>query len=303
MDILRTPSDRFSSLPGFPFEARFIDFEEVRIARVDEGSGPPILMIHGQPTWSFLFRKCIPPLVAAGYRCIAPDLPGFGRSDKPADIGWYSYERHVEVLAKLVRDLDLHDVTLLLHDWGGPIGLRLATGEVGDRISRIVAMETVAVTGDFDLGEVWHLFRQIVAERDPVPCGRLVRMGCHTRPSREVVKGYDAPYPTRAYQAGVRAFPELIPRTPDSPGASANRDVVTALAHDDRPVLLMWGEHDLIFPRERLADRLRAIFRDARDPLVIPGAGHFVFEDQAEFIATTLARWLSSPKAIVGAQS
>jgi haloalkane dehalogenase len=293
MDVLRTPAEAFANLPDFPFQAHFHDWKGIRIARVDEGRGRPIVMLHGQPTWSFLFRKCIPPLVGAGHRCIAPDLPGFGRSDKPADDSWYSIERHVEAMGSLVRELDLRDITLVLHDWGGPIGLRLATGALGDRIARIVAMETVALTGEFDLGEVWHLFRKIVAERDPVPCGRLVRMGCRTSPPRAVVDGYDAPFPTSAFQAGVRAFPELIPLSADDPATRSGRETVAALARDRRPVLLMWGEFDQIFPREQLAARLRETFRDADEPLVIPDAGHFVFEDQGLHIAATLDSWLS----------
>jgi haloalkane dehalogenase len=294
MDILRTPPECFDNLPDFPFEAHFHDWAGVRIARIDEGHGRPILMLHGQPTWSFLFRKFIPPLVAAGHRCIAPDLPGFGRSDKPDDIGWYSFERHVEAITSLVRALDLDDITLVLHDWGGPIGLRLATGELSDRIARIVAMETVALTGDFDLGEVWHVFRDIVAKRDPVPCGRLVKFGCRTPPARDVVGGYDAPFPTGAFQAGVRAFPPLVPQRPDDPGARLSHETVAALAHDERPVLLMWGEFDPIFPLDSIGQRLRANFRDAPEPLVISDAGHFVFEDQGAHVAATIADWLSA---------
>lgn len=297
MGILRTPAERFSRLPDFEFAPHFLDFDVVRIARVDEGSGPPILMLHGELTWSFLFRKCIPPLVAAGYRCIAADLPGFGRSDKPIDVGWYSFERHVDAIATLLRVLDLHDVTLVLHDWGGPIGMQIATGETGDRIARIVAVDTWPLTGDYDPGEVWLAFRDTIVKRKPVPCGKLVRIGCWTAPSRDIVDGYDAPFPDHTYQSGVCAFPQLVPLAPSEPVARSARACVDALARDERPALLMWGESDPIFPREQFAARLQSTFANAPEPRVIPNAGHFVFEDQGAQIAATITRWLMSQQA------
>ncbi len=291
METLRTPADRFGGLPDFPYEPQFHTWGDVRLAHVDVGVGPPVLMLHGEPTWSYLFRKTIPPLVAAGYRCVALDLPGFGRSDKPVDVGWYSYARHVAAVSSLIETLDLRDVTLLLHDWGGPIGLKVATGSLAARIARVVAMDTAVLTGQ-DLGETWRVFRDLISRDAGPPVGRLVRMGCHLRPPRELAAAYDAPFPDERYKAGVKAFPLLIPATTDDPTAVAGRDVVAALRAHPRPALLLWGASDPIFPREQFAAALHAIFPDAAEPLVLEDAGHFVFEDQGERIGALVADWL-----------
>jgi haloalkane dehalogenase len=296
LEILRTPAERFDGLRDFPYEPRFHVWDNVRLSHIDAGDGPPVLMLHGEPTWSYLFRKTIPPLVDAGYRCVAFDLPGFGRSDKPADVDWYSYERHVAATASLLEELDLRDVTLLLHDWGGPIGLRVATGPLADRVSRIVAMDTTVLTGQ-DLGETWRWFRDLVIGRDDLPAGRLVRVGCHRRPPRELVAAYDAPFPDANYKAGVQAFPRLIPLTPENPTAVAGREIIAALRDDARPVFLLWGEFDPIFPREQFADSLHAVFPGADEPLVVEGTGHFLFEDQGEQIGMLVAEWLDGQRA------
>lgn len=301
MEILRTPVERFDVLWDFPYEPRFHRWGDVRLSHVDAGDGPTVLLLHGEPTWSYLFRKTIPPLIDAGYRCVALDLPGFGRSDKPADVAWYSYERHVAATVSLIEELDLRDVTLLLHDWSGPIGLRVATGPLGDRVSRIVAMDTGILIGQ-DLGETWRMFRDLVTGRDDVSLGRLIRMGCHRRPPRELVAAYDAPFPDAAYRAGVKAFPGLIPLTPDDPTAVAGREIIAALRDDARPVFLLWAEFDPIFPREQFADALHAAFPSADEPLVIEGAGHFLFEDQGERVGTLVAEWLDGQRARVDAQ-
>ncbi len=146
MDVVRTPDERFAGLPDFPFEARYRDWDGLRLAHVDEGDGPPVVFFHGEPTWSFLWRKVMPPIRDAGFRCIAPDMPGFGRSDKPADVGWYSYDRHTEAAKALAEALDLRGATAVVHDWGGPIGLRTAV-ELADRFDRLVILDTGLFTG------------------------------------------------------------------------------------------------------------------------------------------------------------
>jgi haloalkane dehalogenase len=261
---------------------------------VDEGDGPPVVMLHGQPTWSYLFRKVMPPLLGAGHRCVAPDLPGFGRSDKPTDDGWYSIDRHTEAVASLLEDLDLRDVTLLMHDWGGPLGLRVATAYAPERIARLVVMDSV-LTGEQDLGDYWRNFRDLVAARPHLPVGRIVRLGCRHRPPREVAAAYDAPFPDGGAQAGVRAFPNLIPFGPDEPGADAIRSMVDALRGETRPTLLLWAEADPIFPRERFAAQLVELIPSAGGRLdVVEDAGHFLQEDQGELIGATVAAWLDS---------
>ncbi len=291
MEILRTPDGCFDDLSDFPYEPRFHTWEGIRLAHIDAGQGAPILMLHGEPTWSYLFRKTIPPLVEAGYRCIALDLPGFGRSDKPAAIEWYSYERHVAAVASLLEWLELDDLTLLLHDWGGPIGLRVATGPLASRIVGIVAMDTAVLTGQ-DLGETWRWFRDLATDREDFPAGRLVRMGCHQRPPRELATAYEAPFPDPRYKAGVRAFPRLIPLSPDDPTAVAGQEVLSALQRDPRPALLLWGESDPIFPRESFGGELHAAFPAAEPPLAVKEAGHFLFEDQGELVGALIAEWL-----------
>jgi haloalkane dehalogenase len=288
---LRTPTDRFACIRDFPYTPHYHVWNNVRLSHIDVGEGSPVLMLHGEPTWSYLFRRTIPPLVDAGYRCVALDLPGFGRSDKPDSVDWYSYEGHVAATTSLILELDLRDVTLLLHDWGGPIGLRVATGPHSKRISRIVAMNTAVLTGQ-DLGDTWRWFSDQIASRHDCPVGRLVRMGCHIRPPRELVAAYDAPFPDASHKAGVRAFPRLIPKTVDDPTAVAGREIVAALYHDVRPALLLWGEFDPIFPYVPFASFLHAAFPKAKAPLVVESAGHFLFEDQGERIGLLVAEWL-----------
>jgi len=292
VEVLRTPEERFDGLPGLRYESRFRRWGELRLAHLDEGNGPPVVMLHGQPTWSYLFRRVMEPLLDAGYRCIAPDLPGFGRSDKPLDIGWYSYDRHVTAVAALLEDLDLRDVTLLVHDWGGPIGLRVATAPRSDRVTRLVAMDTLVLTGEQELGDSWRWFRDLVASRDDLPVGRIVRMGCRRRPSPEVAAAYDAPFPNSASKAGVRAFPRLVPLSPEDPAAVAGREIVDALRDDDRPALLLWAESDPIFPREDFAGGLRALIPRAGEVITVEAAGHFLPEDRGEHIGATVAAWL-----------
>ena len=302
MDIVRTPAERFDGLEDFPYEARFHTWEGLRLARVDEGDGRPVLMLHGQPTWSFLFRKAVPSLVASGHRVIAPDLPGFGRSDKPTDVGWYSYTRHVAAIESLVEELDLRDVTVFLHDWGGPIGLRVATGRLADRFSGFVAMNTMVLTGDYDMGDPWRMFRDLVAARPDIEVGRLIRMTARTRDRerrRAIVAGYDAPFPDVAYKAGVQAFPTLIPLRPEDPGASFGRDILAALRDDDRPALLLWAEHDPLFPWDPWVQRLQDAFPRADAPLLLDGVSHFGFEDDAERIAHLVAEFTTSREASV----
>src|SRR3712207_1784102 len=161
MDVLRTPDERFADLPGFDFEPHYAEVEGLRLARVGVGEGPPVVFLHGEPTWSYLWRKVIPPVLDAGFRCIAPDLAGFGRSDKPADIDWYSYERHTQLMAALFSELDLRGATAVVHDWGGPIGLRVAV-ENRDRFDRMVIMDSGLFTGRQRMSDAWLAFRDFV---------------------------------------------------------------------------------------------------------------------------------------------
>jgi haloalkane dehalogenase len=289
-DAVRAPDEVLEGLPDFPFQSRYREVDGLRLAHLDEGQGPPVVFLHGEPTWSFLWRKVIPPVRDAGFRCIAPDLPGFGRSDKPMDVGWYSYDRHTALVAQLLDHLDLRDATFVVHDWGGPIGLRVAV-EHADRVGRIVAMDTGVWTGRQKMSDAWWAFRDFVERTEDLPIGMLVRRACHTDPGDEVVAAYEAPFPSVESKAGARAFPLLIPHEPDAPGAAEGRATLEALREDPRPKLVLWADSDPVLPvktGERVAEAIGAGGIDH----VVPEASHFLQEDQGERIGATIADWL-----------
>ena len=180
-DFKRTSEEAFANLPDFPFTPAYREVDDLRLAHIDEGEGRPVLFMHGEPTWSFLWRKVLAPVRDAGFRCIAPDMPGFGRSDKPVDIGWYTYDRHTEMAGTLLEDLDLRDATIVVHDWGGPIGLRLAV-ESPQRIARVVILDTGLFTGHQPMTDAWKAFRDFVERTEDLPVGMLVRGACHSIP-------------------------------------------------------------------------------------------------------------------------
>jgi haloalkane dehalogenase len=291
VESVRTPDDALTGLPDYPFEQRYREVDGLRLAHIDEGEGAPVIFIHGEPTWSFLWRKVIPPVREAGFRCVAPDLAGFGGSDKPTDIGWYSYDRHTELAASLLEDLDLKGATIVVHDWGGPIGLRLAV-EHAERIERIVILDTGLFTGHQRMTDAWTAFRDFVERTEDLPIGFLVRGACKHDPGDEVIAAYDAPYPNAASKAGARAFPLLIPRAPDEPGAAAGQRVQDSLREDKRPKLVLWADSDPILPPnvgERFAEAV-----GAPAPRPIEDASHFLQEDQGPLIGSLIADWLTA---------
>ena len=291
MDVFRTPDERFDELPDFAFEPRYLDVDGLRLARVDDGEGPPVVFVHGEPTWSFLWRHVIPPVRDAGFRCIAPDHAGFGRSDKPTDVAWYTYDRHVELLSALVEELDLRDATIVVHDWGGPIGLRLAA-EQPKRIARMALMDTGLFTGHQRMSDNWLRFRDFVARTEDVPISLLVRRACKTDPGDEIAAAYDAPFPTAESKAGAKAFPALIPLTPDAPGAAAGQRALDTLRGDTRPKLVLWADSDPVLPVETGRALARALGTELHH--VVPDAGHFLQEDQGPRVGALLADWLRS---------
>ncbi len=295
MKILRTPEERFWNLPDYPFGPHYAQVGEVRIHYVDEGprQAPAVLLLHGEPSWSFLYRKMIPPIAAAGLRVVAPDLVGFGKSDKPAQREDYTYQRHVDWIRGLLEDLDLRDITLFGQDWGGLIGLRLAT-EHPERFARIIAANTFLPTGDVDLGpafEAWKKFSQEVPE---FPVGRIVQSGCVKPLPPEVVAAYDAPFPDESYKAGARQFPLLVPATPGDPAARANRRAWEVLNRWEKPFLTVFGDSD---PITRGADKIlqQAIPGARGQPhRTIEGAGHFLQEDAGKELAEIVIAFASS---------
>jgi haloalkane dehalogenase len=290
-ELVRTPEDALQGLPDFPFQSNYRQHDGLRLAHLDEGAGAPVLFMHGEPTWSFLWRKVIPPVRDAGFRCIAPDLAGFGRSEKPTDIDFYSYDRHVAHVASLIEELDLRGVTMVVHDWGGPIGLRLAV-EHADRVDRLVIMDTGLFTGRQRMTDAWMAFHDFVARTEDLPVGLLVRGACKTDPGDEVIAAYDAPYPDVASKAGARAFPLILPQDPDAPGARAGQRVSEALREDRRPSLVLWADSDPVLPFE-LGERFAESIGRPK-PRKIENASHFLQEDQGPLIGRLIADWLSA---------
>ncbi|HEV3070134.1 MAG TPA: haloalkane dehalogenase [Solirubrobacteraceae bacterium] len=290
-DAVRIPDEALQDLPDFPFQPYYREVQGLRLAHLDEGEGKPVVFLHGEPTWSFLWRKVIPPVRAAGLRCIAPDLAGFGRSDKPTDIGWYSYDRHTQMTATLLEDLDLREATMVVHDWGGPIGLRLAV-EQRQRIERLVILDTGLFTGHQRMAEAWTLFRDFVERTEDLPVGFLVKGACKNDPGEEVIGAYDAPYPNAQSKAGARAFPLMIPLTPEAPGAAAGQRVLDELRNDRRPTLMLWADSDPVLPLATGEHFAAAIGREK--PTTIECASHFLQEDQGPLIGGLIAEWLSA---------
>jgi haloalkane dehalogenase len=290
-DAVRTPDELLEGLPDFPFAASYRNLDGLRLAHVDVGDGPPVVFFHGEPTWSFLWRKVIGPVRDAGYRCIAPDLAGFGRSDKPIDIDWYSYDTHVAMMAPLLEELDVRDATVVVHDWGGPIGLRLAV-ENPDRIARMVVLDTGLFTGHQKMTDAWRAFRDFVARTEDLPVGFLVRGACKRDPGDEVIAAYEAPYPSQASKAGARAFPLMLPTDPDMPGAAAGQRVLDALRGDSRPKLVLWADSDPVIPLATGHKFAAAISTSVHH--VIADASHFLQEDAGEEIGRRIADWLES---------
>jgi haloalkane dehalogenase len=286
--VFRTPDERFEGLWG---EVAYEQVGDLRIARHDEGDGPPVVFFHGEPTWSYLWRKVIPPIRDAGHRCIAPDLAGFGRSDKPTQLDWYSYDRHVEVMAALLERLELRGATAVVHDWGGPIGLRLAV-EHPDWFDRLVVLDSGVFTGRQRMSDAWHQFRAFVERTEDLPIAMLVRGATARGLSDADAAAYEAPFPTVASKAGTRAFPLMLPTSPEQPGAAEGRRVLEALRDDERPALCLWADRDPVLTLE--TGRRFAARCGMPEPEVVEDASHFLQEDAGEEIGRRIARWLTS---------
>jgi haloalkane dehalogenase len=287
--IYRTPEERFEGLPDFAFPPSYRTVGDLRLAHLDVGEGPPVLMLHGQPTYSFIWRKMIPPLRDAGYRCVAPDHAGFGRSDKPTDTAWQSLERHVELTGSLLEDLDLRDVTVVVHDWGGPIGLTLSLA-YPDRIARIVILNTVIDSREVWINEAWVRIRDWIASTEDLEIGELVRASCHQGPSDDVVAGYEAPFPTPESKASLRGLVMSVPGADDKSAGALSGAWFAALRRDKRPMLVLWGQHDLFLTLASGQRLVAGIGR--RIDHVIPQAGHALQEDQGPMIGALVADWL-----------
>lgn len=296
MKSLRTADERFENLPDYPFAPNYLQLGALRMHYVDEGprQAPVVLMLHGEPTWSYLYRKMIPPVVAAGYRVVAPDLIGFGKSDKPTTLADYSYQRHVDWLLTLIEGLDLRGITLFCQDWGSLLGLRIAA-EHESRFARIMVSNGFLPTARQGVSRGFRLWRAFARWSPVFPIGKIVNSGCVVKLKPEEIAAYDAPFPTSAYKAGTRAFPRLVPTAESDPAVPANRAAWDKLGQWRKPFLCVFGKNDPVLGR---ADK----------PLIehVPGAkgqphdriwgGHFVQEDRGPELARILVEWMAQAR-------
>lgn len=301
MESLRTPDDRFQDLPQFPFDPHYVEVSDgeggrLRVHYLDEGGrdAPTVLLMHGEPSWCFLYRRMIPVLTGAGLRCVAPDLVGFGRSDKPTRREDYSYSRHVAWMTEaLLENLGLDQITLVGQDWGGLIGLRLATAHPG-RFSRLVVANTGLPTGDQPMSEAFMAWQRYSQETPDFHVGGIVKGGCVNELAADVIAAYDAPFPDDTYKAGARAFPLLVPTRPDDPASEDNRRAWEVLRSWDKPLLTAFSDAD---PVTRGGER---VFRDTvpgakgQPHTTIEGGGHFLQEDRGEELARVVADFVSA---------
>ncbi|MCF6736673.1 haloalkane dehalogenase [Blastococcus sp. KM273129] len=296
METLRTPDERFADLPNFPYEPRYVEVDDgeggrLRIAYVDEGpaDGETVLLLHGEPSWSFLYRRMIPVLVDAGLRVVAPDLVGFGRSDKPVERSAYTYARHVGWMRQaLLDELGLRDLTLVCQDWGGLIGLRLVA-ENPDRFARVVVANTGLPTGDQKMSEAFLAWQRFSQESPEFHIGRIVGNGTARGLAPEVVAAYDAPFPDDRYTAGARQFPALVPTSPDDPAAAANRAAWEVLARWEKPFLTAFSDSDPITGGGDRVFRKLVPGAQGMPHTTLAGGGHFLQEDVGPELAGVVA--------------
>ena len=283
MEILRTPDTQFENLPNYPFQPNYIDLDGLRMHYVDEGSNDNevVLMLHGEPDWSFLYRKMIPIVAEAGYRVIAPDLIGFGKSDKPANMADYSYQSHMDWITSFIKKLDLKNITLVCQDWGGLLGLRLAA-EQADRFKRIAAANTFLPTGDFPMPDAFKQWQEYSQKVPVFEVGKIVSKGCVHPLSEEIIAAYDAPFPEEKYKSAARIFPKLVPTSPDNPASAANRAAWQVLMKWEKPFITNFSDSDPITGGgDKLLQKMIPGTKGQNHETII-GAGHFLQEDKGE---------------------
>lgn len=291
MTVMRTADERFADLPDFPFAPHYVHLDDTRMHYVDEGRGSVVLLLHGEPTWSYLYRHVIGPL-RAKFRVLAPDLIGFGRSDKYTTTHSYSYEMHSGKFRAFVESLDLRDVTLVVHDWGGPIGLRVAT-ELPERFARLVILNTFLSTGQSPPNRAFRLWRAFARYSPVLPVGLLIQAGTVRWLPGAVLRAYSAPFPSRASKAGARIFPLLVPARKDDPAVPAMRATFRALRRWQKPALVMFSDRDPIL------GGLDPIFRrlipgaQSQPEITIRDASHFLQEDRGQEIADQILAFLA----------
>jgi len=288
VDVKRTPDERFKNLPDFPYDPQYVDLENLRMAYVEHGTGDPILLLHGEPTWGYLYRRMIPPLAGKG-RTITPDLIGFGRSDKPVPDNAYSYKAHVRWLRQFVVSLDLNRITLICQDWGGLIGLRLLA-EIPERFQRLVAMNTAIPDGS-PISEGFNRWRKNSQRMNEMNLPVMMKMATQRELTQAELDAYGAPFPSREFQTGALVFPRLVPIRRDHPGAYDNRLAIEVLKTLDLPVLLPFGEKDQVLGG--MEPVLRSMFKNVAPELIIKNAGHFIQDDAGEEVAEHILKWMA----------
>ena len=288
-EVFRTPEERFENLPGYDFTPNYVEVDGLRMHYLDEGprDGTPVVCFHGEPTWAYLYRTMLHPLVAAGHRVVVPDYAGFGRSDKPTDRGWYSYDRHCDLMNRALGALDLRNATVVVQDWGGPIGLRWAV-EHADRVAALAIFNTGLFTGRVSKGFMaWRNF----AEKNPdLPVGFVIQGATVTHLTDDVVAAYDAPFPTAESKAGAAEFPLLVPTDEDSDAARQMRAVADELSRWHKPALVAFFDSDPVFPYPQSGQAFCDLIPSATDQVKVEGAAHFLQEDRGEFLAAEVLR-------------
>jgi haloalkane dehalogenase len=300
MEKLRTPDERFANLPGYPFVPHYVEVESgdgdvLRMHYVDEGASgaPPVLMLHGEPSWSYLYRRMIPIIVDAGLRAVAIDLVGFGRSDKPARRDDYTYQRHVDWTRAAVEAIGVRGATFFGQDWGGLIGLRIVA-EDPDRFDRVVAGNTFLPTGDRHPGDAFLAWQRYSQETPDFHVGGIVKGGCTSDLSAEVIAAYDAPFPDDSYKEGARQFPMLVPTSPDDPAAEPNRQAWKVFEQWDKPFLTAFSDADPITRGGQQVFQTVVPGARGREHPTISGAGHFLQEDKGEELAAVIVDFVRS---------
>ncbi|CAN3128455.1 haloalkane dehalogenase [Mycobacterium sp. smrl_JER01] len=298
MDFLRTPDERFADLPDFPFAPHYVDVDGLRVHYLDEGppDGEVVLLLHGEPSWSYLYRRMIPVLVGAGLRAVAIDLVGFGRSDKPTRREDYTYQAHVDWTWAAVEAIGLEAMTLVCQDWGGLIGLRLV-GEHPERFTRVVAANTTLPTGDQQPGEAFLAWQRFSQESPDFPVGKIINGGCVSTLSAEVIAAYDAPFPDDTFKAGARQFPTLVPISPDDPAAPANRAAWEGLRGFDKPFLCAFSDSDPITEGGDVPLRRLIPGAQGQPGVTIAGGGHFLQEDKGRELAAVVVDFVAANPA------